>query len=156
MLIPLSDAGGETNIPDMARLYRGLGKQTFAICDKQSPTHKAFIDAEVDVALMHEEKGFEDLVLKNTTEDALIRFARLIDWPPHLLAKYPDPTIGRAYCARRIFRLDKRKLGGRRFPRTVRRNRNTPVAPRSLHDPYGRLYARPGRRSQSGVCSSSG
>jgi putative ATP-dependent endonuclease of the OLD family len=86
------DAGGETNIPDMARLYRDLGKQTFAICDKQSPDHKTLIEAEVDFALMHEEKGFENLVLKNTTEAALIRFANLIDWPPHLLAKYPDPT----------------------------------------------------------------
>ena len=85
------DAGGETSIPDMARLYRGLGKQTFAICDKQSPEHKTLIDSEVEIALMHEEKGFEDLVLKNTTENALIRFARLIDWPLHLLEKYPDP-----------------------------------------------------------------
>ena len=55
----------------MARLYRGFGKQTFAICDKQSAEHQAVIDAEVEVSLMHEEKGFEDLVLKNTTEDAL-------------------------------------------------------------------------------------
>lgn len=85
------DAGGETNIPDMARLYRNLGKQTFAICDKQSPQQKALIDAEVEVVLMHDEHGFEDLVLKHTTEEALIRFARLIDWPPHLLVKYPDP-----------------------------------------------------------------
>ena len=65
------DAGGETNIPDMARLYRGLGKQTFAICDKQSAENKALIEAEVEVSLMHAEIGFEDLVLKNTTEAAL-------------------------------------------------------------------------------------
>lgn len=86
------DAGGERNIPDMSRLYHGLGKQTFAICDKQIAEHKAAIDAEVEVCLMHNETSFEDLVLKNTTEQALIRFARLIDWPPHLLAKYPDPA----------------------------------------------------------------
>lgn len=85
------DAGGETNIPDMARLYRGLGKQTFTICDKQSDEHKAVIEAEVDVMLMHDEKGFEDLVLQNTTGDALQRFARMIEWPQHLAAKYPDP-----------------------------------------------------------------
>jgi putative ATP-dependent endonuclease of OLD family len=85
------DAGGETNIPDMAGLYRGLGKQTFAICDNQTPQSKALIEAQVGELLMHPEAGFEDLVLKNTTDDALIRFASLIDWPPHLLAKYPDP-----------------------------------------------------------------
>ena len=40
---------------------------------------------------MHDEKGFEDLILKNTTEEALKRFAALVTWPPHILAKYPDP-----------------------------------------------------------------
>lgn len=37
------DAGGETSIPDIARLYKGLGKRTFAICDKQSASNKAAI-----------------------------------------------------------------------------------------------------------------
>ena len=40
---------------------------------------------------MHAEKGFEDLVLKGTTEDALKRFVALLDWPSHLTAKYPNP-----------------------------------------------------------------
>ena len=40
---------------------------------------------------MHDEAGIEDLVLKNTTEDALKRFTKLVDWPPHLKVKYPDP-----------------------------------------------------------------
>jgi putative ATP-dependent endonuclease of the OLD family len=39
---------------------------------------------------MHEQKGFENLVLKNTTLDALKRFAKLIEWPQHLAEKYPD------------------------------------------------------------------
>src|SRR5262249_48061089 len=29
------DAGGEASIPDLAKLYSDLGKETFAICDKQ-------------------------------------------------------------------------------------------------------------------------
>jgi putative ATP-dependent endonuclease of OLD family len=91
------DAGGETNIPDMARLYRELGKETFALCDHQTPEHKTLIDAEVELTLMHDETGFEDLVLKNTTDASLTRFARLLEWPPHLLAKYPQPeTSARA------------------------------------------------------------
>ena len=40
---------------------------------------------------MHDEKGIEDLILKNTTQAAMERFADQLDWPPHLLAKYPDP-----------------------------------------------------------------
>jgi len=85
------DAGGETNISDLAKLYRDLGKRTLAICDKQTDEEKALIEAQVDTLFMHDEKGFEDLVLKNTTEDALKRFTKLIVWPQHLQQKYPDP-----------------------------------------------------------------
>lgn len=85
------DAGSQSNIPGMAKLYKELGKRTFAICDKQDDANKALIEAQVDLLLMHGEKGFEDLVLKGTTEAALKRFANLIDWPPHLKTKYPDP-----------------------------------------------------------------
>ena len=85
------DAGGETNIPDLAKFYRDLGKRTFAICDKQADEHKVLIEAQVEILFMHDEKGFEDLVLKNTTVDALERFVKLIEWPTHLKQKYPDP-----------------------------------------------------------------
>lgn len=86
------DADGETNIPGMAKLYRELGKRTFALCDQQDAANQTLIEAEVDILLMHAEKGFEDLVLKGTTEDALKRFAALLDWPGHLTTKYPDPS----------------------------------------------------------------
>ncbi len=85
------DAGSESNIPGVAKLYRELGKYSFAICDRQTDASKTLIEAQVDLLLMHDEKGFEDLVIKGTTEDALKRFANLIDWPPHLKAKYPNP-----------------------------------------------------------------
>ncbi len=85
------DAGGETEIPGMAKLYRDLGKRTFAICDKQSDAKEALIKAQVEFLLMHEEKGFEAMVMKGTTEAALTRFAKLIDWPQDLAQKYPDP-----------------------------------------------------------------
>jgi putative ATP-dependent endonuclease of OLD family len=42
---------------------------------------------------MHEEKGIEDLILKNTTKEALERFSDALDWPPHILFKYPDPKV---------------------------------------------------------------
>jgi len=82
------DAGGQTNISDIAQLYRELGKCTYAICDSQNAENKALIEAQVEVLLLHEESGFEDMVLKGTTEEALIRFANLIYWPPHLIKKY--------------------------------------------------------------------
>ena len=90
--ICIVDADGEKNVPGMAQLYKELGKRTFAICDKQGDVNKELIEGQVERLLMHEEKGFEDLILKGTTEDALKRFAGQVDWPQHLLQKYPDPV----------------------------------------------------------------
>jgi putative ATP-dependent endonuclease of the OLD family len=85
------DAGTDTQIADLGTLYRSLGKRTFALCDKQTDPAKAAIEAQVEHLFMHAEKGIEDLILKNTTQAALDRFADQLDWPPHLLAKYPNP-----------------------------------------------------------------
>lgn len=85
------DAASESNISGVAKLYRELGKRTFAICDKQQAANEELIKAQVDLLLMHNEKGFEDLVLKSTTDVALKRFANLVDWPSHLITKYPTP-----------------------------------------------------------------
>ncbi|TAH37518.1 MAG: DUF2813 domain-containing protein [Alphaproteobacteria bacterium] len=86
------DAGNDTNIPGIAKLYQELGKHTFALCDKQDDANKALIEAQVDLLLMHAQTGFEDLVLKGTTESAMKRFVNLIDWPQHLKTKYPNPA----------------------------------------------------------------
>jgi putative ATP-dependent endonuclease of the OLD family len=85
------DAGSDTQIADLAKLYRGLGKHVYAVCDKQAPDDEAAIKAEVDELFMHAENGFEALLLKNTTQVAIDRFIDTIDWPPHLLGKYPNP-----------------------------------------------------------------
>ncbi|HMR37002.1 MAG TPA: AAA family ATPase [Paracoccus sp. (in: a-proteobacteria)] len=105
------DAGSQNSIPDIAKLYRELGKRVFAICDKQDAANQALIEAQVELLLMHKEKGFEDLVLKNTTEDAVRRFAKLIDWPPHLTAKYPDVEASAAIAIRDYFGWTKANWG---------------------------------------------
>jgi len=96
------DAGSESQIADLALLYRSLGKRTFAVCDKQTDAAKAAIEAQVERLFMHEENGIEDLVLKSTTAAALGRFAGVLDWPPHLLAQYPDPK-GQAVAALKAY-----------------------------------------------------
>lgn len=88
--ICIVDADGDTNVPSMAELYKTLGKKTFAICDMQKAANKALIEEQVEILLMHEEKGFENLVINGTTHEALIRFAKQLDWPQHLALKYPD------------------------------------------------------------------
>ncbi len=85
------DAGTETQIAVFAGLYRGIGKRTFGLCDKQSDESKAAIETQVDKLFMHDEKGFEDLVLKGTTQAAMERFADVLEWPSHILEKYPVP-----------------------------------------------------------------
>lgn len=89
--ICIIDAGTESQIADLAGLYKGLGKRTFGLCDKQTDPAKAAIEAQVERLFMHDEKGIEDLILKNTTQEALERFSVVLDWPPHILGKYPDP-----------------------------------------------------------------
>ena len=105
------DAGSDSKIPGIAKLYRELGKCTFAICDKQTDANKALINEQVELLLMHNEKGFENLVLKNTTEDALKRFANMIDWPQHLKTKYPNPEQQAAAALREYFSRAKGSWG---------------------------------------------
>lgn len=101
------DADGETNVPGMAQLYKALGKQTFAICDKQGEANKTLIEAQVALLLMHDDKGFEDLVFNGTTEGALKRFAKQLDWPIHLAGKYPDPEAQPKAALKDYFLLSK-------------------------------------------------
>lgn len=97
------NAGTESQIADLAGLYRGLGKRTFGLCDKQTDPAKALIEAQVDWLFMHEEKGIEDLVLKNTTKEALERFSDVLDWPPHMLVKYPEPKANVSAAMKEYF-----------------------------------------------------
>lgn len=86
------NAGSDSKIPSMAKLFKDLGKRTFALCDKQIPENQALIEAEVELLLMHDKNGIEDLVLEGTTKAALERFANTLTWPPHLLQTYPEPV----------------------------------------------------------------
>jgi putative ATP-dependent endonuclease of OLD family len=90
--VTVVDSGGDGRIADLATLYKSIGKETFAICDKQSPADEAKITGVVKKLFMHNEPGFENLVLKNSDAIALQRFAKALKWPPHLVQKYPDVT----------------------------------------------------------------
>lgn len=85
------DAGSDSQVADLAKLYGSLGKRVFSLCDKQDLAEEAAISAEVEALFMHEEHGIEDLILKNTTEDALKRYAAAVEWPQHLKQAHPQP-----------------------------------------------------------------
>lgn len=105
------DAGSETQIADLGALYKSLGKRTFALCDKQTDAAKAAIEAQVERLFMHDEKGIEDLILNNTTQAALERFADQLDWPQHLLNQYPNPKAQAAAALGAYFKWSKGNWG---------------------------------------------
>lgn len=105
------DAGSETNIAGMAKLYKELGKRCFAICDKQNDASQLAISEHAEVVLMHQEKGFENMVLKGTTTEALTRFTHLVDWPQHLAKSYPKPADHATDALREYFSWAKGNWG---------------------------------------------
>ena len=109
--VSVLDAGSDSQIADLAMLYKSLGKDTFAFCDKQSPEQEAKISGAVTKLFMHTEKDFEDLVLKNTTQAALERFASALEWPPHLKTKYPDLKKGTGAALTDYFNRSKGNWG---------------------------------------------
>ena len=64
---------------------------------------------------MHDEKGFEDLVLMNTSTSALKRFCTLVEWPTHLNSKYPSPEDCPVDALRDYFRWSKGAWGAAEF-----------------------------------------
>lgn len=105
------NAGSDSQIADLGNLYRTIGKTVYGICDKQSPDSEAEIEDRVDELFMHTEAGFEDLVMKNTTLDALRRFANILEWPDHILQIHPDPLEEVDSALRRYFKWSKGNWG---------------------------------------------
>lgn len=85
------DAGSDTRIAGFAQLYGKLGKEVFAICDKQSPENEKKIGKQVAKLFMHCEKGFEDLVINDTSEEAIESFMEVVVLPPHLQGENRSP-----------------------------------------------------------------
>lgn len=95
------DAGSDSKIAPLATFYAGLGKTVYGLCDLQDAASEAAITIEVDELFMHDAAGFENLVVNNTTEAALLGFLNQLDWPQHLREKFPDPAAdpANALCA---------------------------------------------------------
>lgn len=109
--IAVIDAGGEGNITGLAKLYKDIGKDTFALCDKQTDDQKKTIEQQVKELYMHGEVGFENLIFKNTPQAALERFAKSLEWPPHLKSKYPDLAKNTAEALSEYFKGAKGNWG---------------------------------------------
>ncbi len=105
------DAGGDSQIADLGKLYVSLGKAVYAVCDQQTPASQATIEASVTKLFMHGESDIEKLVLKNTTQAALERFIDAIQWPPHLITACPNPKSNPVDALGKFFEWSKGNLG---------------------------------------------
>jgi putative ATP-dependent endonuclease of the OLD family len=101
------DAYGESNISGMAAMYKNLSKDVYALCDKQAAGAEAAIVAETDMLYMHDYDNFESLILQNTTEAALQRFAAALNWPPHFIQTYVDPVANYEAALPEYFKKNK-------------------------------------------------
>ncbi|WPX99649.1 ATP-dependent endonuclease (plasmid) [Candidatus Megaera polyxenophila] len=107
------DAGGEKNIPAFSSFYNDLGKRVFAICDKQkhSDENKEKIEKTAEKLFMHDQHGFEQLVLKGTTKAAIDRFIDELELPSHLKRNFPDPKTDSINALMEYFKWSKGNLG---------------------------------------------
>jgi putative ATP-dependent endonuclease of OLD family len=105
------DAGSDSQIADLGKLYADLGKIVYAVCDQQTPTSQTAIEAVVKKLFMHGESDIEKLVLNNTTQAAMERFIDSIQWPTHLTAKFPNPKANASSALSEFFAWKKGDLG---------------------------------------------
>ena len=105
------DAGSDSQIADLGKLYVSLGKAVYAVCDQQTHASQAKIEASVTKLFMHGEAGIENLVLKNTTQAALERFIDAIQWPAHLQTTFPNPKANATAALSEYFGWSKGNLG---------------------------------------------
>ena len=98
--VALVDAQGESNVAPLSRYFKSLGKHVYAACDHQSEAARADIVASVNMLFESPTAGFEELVLTQTPEVALRRYAATLvrdgDWPQHLASQTPTPNTDMA------------------------------------------------------------
>lgn len=86
--IAMINAETDSQIAPLGDYFRGLGKTTYAIFDKQDTTESPKIADSVDYAYESEEKGFEDVILHGADATALRRYALSLvaenEWPQKL------------------------------------------------------------------------
>lgn len=101
MGIAVFNARTDSQVAGYGNFFKGLGKTVYAVYDLQADaTRKAEMAASADLAFEAPTKGFEGLLLNETAEAALRRFAAMLvadgEWPPHLAAQTPQPATSSA------------------------------------------------------------
>lgn len=96
MGVAVVNAMTDSQIAPLGLHFRGLGKKVFAVFDKQEAVALQAIQLSVDHPFESQHNGFEGLVLAQTAEAALRRYAHAIvssgDWPPSMANITPTTT----------------------------------------------------------------
>ena len=93
--IAVFNARTDTQLAGYGSFFRSLGKTVYAVFDKQADAAKlSLIKASADLTFESPTDGFEALLLAETAEPALRRFAAILvnegEWPSHLAAYTPQ------------------------------------------------------------------
>jgi len=95
--IAIINAETDSQIAPLGDYFIKLGKTVFAVFDKQTEESRNNIIAVIDHAFEASEKGFENIVVNNSSETALRRYAVFLvendEWPTHLNAIKPTPEV---------------------------------------------------------------
>lgn len=91
--VAVINAQTDSQVEPLAKFFKNLGKTVYAVFDKQDQSIKSKIEAALDYSYECPEKGFEKLLLTQTEEKALRRFAKKIvdndEWPSGLSVNAP-------------------------------------------------------------------
>ena len=92
--ITIIDAETETQVAAIGKFYKNLGKEVFAVFDKQSAENLAEIEINIHRAFEAQEKGFEKILLSGISIDVLKKYAKSLEdngeWPTHIT---PKPSV---------------------------------------------------------------
>jgi putative ATP-dependent endonuclease of OLD family len=92
--IAIIDAETETQIAAIGGFYKKLGKEVFAVFDRQSAESLAEISANVNHTFEAQDKGFEKIILDGISIDVLKKYAEALEdsgeWPTHIT---PPPSL---------------------------------------------------------------
>ena len=95
--IAIINAESETQIAPLSAYFSNLGKETFAVFDKQEEENLREIEFAVDYFYEGPERGFEKIILNDTDEIILRKYALSIveaeEWPVHLRSMTPKEDM---------------------------------------------------------------
>ncbi|KYG79378.1 ATP-dependent endonuclease [Roseivirga seohaensis] len=95
--IAVINAETDSQIEPLGKFYKDLGKEVFGVFDQQTDESRAAIEAVIDHPYEAPEDKFEKVVLNQTAESGLRKFAlslvEIDEWPPHLTDRTPTEEM---------------------------------------------------------------